>query len=225
MIPKKAWFYWSGPRMSWLRQQSLETFQRLNPSWECKFIHVKKEPAEGLLRDRVVQSDLARYQTLHSEGGMYFDTDIIFLKPIPDLWIYRDVCMVSKDGAAQGVAVLGGREGSLFFLSLVTHCKERLNSKVMMAYQSLGIKLFIGKDTRKMASDFGESLYEIPIELLFPRPWGAVEDLWSDIQIPLHPEAVGIHWFGGDELSREMEPKIMPGTLDEYPCLLTRVLK
>jgi hypothetical protein len=163
---------------------------------------------------------------------MYFDTDIIFTAPIPEAWLSRDNCIVSRDGLCQGVAVLGSKPGSQFFASLVQDCDERLKQKTILAYQSLGIKLFVGKDTRHMAKDtrhmaavHGESLYEIPIELMFPVPWAGVEQLWSDISLPVKPDAVGVHWFGGDELSREFEPKITPDTLDDYPCLITRLLK
>ena len=228
MIPKRAWFYWgswSGVPMSWLRRQSVETFQRFNPSWECAFIHRGVPIGPPSLRGSVLSSDRERYAQLAETGGMYFDTDIIFTAPIPEEWLSKDNCIVSRDGKSQGIAVLGSKPGSKFFAGLVHDCDERLKSKVILAYQSLGIKLFVGKDTRQMASVVGESLYEIPIELMFPVPWGGVEQLWSDINIPVRPDAVGVHWFGGDELSREYEPKITPDTLDDYPCLITSVLK
>ena len=223
MIPKRAMFYWSGPPMSWLRQQSIETFKKHNPDWEVVLLGGDYDSDSFKLR--VIHSDLVRYENLHTLGGMYFDTDIIFTAPIPDEWRSKDNAIVARDGLAQGIACLGAKQGSRLFGSLVDRCNERLQSKIILAYQSLGIKLFADSDVRRMAANFGESIFQIPIERLFAAPWSGVELLWSDTPMVVPGDAVGVHWFGGDEISREMEPKITPDTLDKHPCLLTRMLK
>jgi hypothetical protein len=46
-IPKHAHFYWGGPKLSYLRSQSIKTFQRLNPDWKIS-LHMPKVLSQAL---------------------------------------------------------------------------------------------------------------------------------------------------------------------------------
>lgn len=209
MIPKRAIFYWSGGQPSKLRRLSWESFEILNPSWEIVMLGGQPETS---YRKTVLASDLARYKALHEHGGYYFDTDIVFRKPIPDSWLECDnACVLSNDGTANGIGVLGGKQGSLLWQYAYENAMTRTRSRVMMECQSLGIRLMLGfGDLRHVAADFGESMFNIPKDALFPYPWNAIEHLWSPVYRKPTSECLGVHWFGGDRLSEEMSAGELP---------------
>jgi hypothetical protein len=87
MIPKRAFFFWSSPKpMSWLRSLSIQTFKKFNPDWEVTLFD--KVPLNGM--HPVHRSDLFRYEELAERGGVYFDTDIVFFRPVPESLLQHD---------------------------------------------------------------------------------------------------------------------------------------
>lgn len=231
MIPKRAAFYWSGPPMSWLRQQSLETFKQWNPDWEVTVLDGSNAPnlAPGL-RGEVLKSDWSRYRWLRDVGGFYFDTDFVFTAPVPDAWLGRDVALVMPEGRAGGIAALGGVKGSRFWSRVADSADFRVQIGLVHDYQALGVKLLWtlqGSDTdlRQAVSDCEESFFDIPLGQVQPVAWSFVEYLWSDTGFRLPSGCVGLHWYGGDRLSEEFEPKVGPELTKTFPCLVTRTLE
>ena len=231
MIPKRAAFYWSGPPMSWLRQQSIDTFKRWNPDWEVTVLDGSNIPtlATGL-RGEVLKSDWARYRWLVDRGGFYFDTDFIFTAPIPDIWRAREVALAMKDGTAHGIAVLGGVPGSRFWSRVESACQFRANTGIAFDYQALGVKLLwtlqgVKTDLREVITGLGERFFEIPLHQVQPVGWAHVEFLWSNTNFPPPADLVGLHWYGGDRLSEEYERQIGPESHKTHPCLVTRTLE
>ena len=224
MIPKLAHFYWSGPPMSWLRQQSIESFKMHNPTWSVE-LHLGSDSSSSRTQ-RVIQSDRSRYEILFQIGGMYFDTDILFVAPIPDEWLVRDNAMVlGETGIAMGIGVLGSQSGSRLFAGMMAECDRRAESNIVWSYQSFGLKLIAGLDMRQVAMKHGETIHSIPFPSLFPVRWNDLERLWSPINLDLGDNLVGVHWFGGDELSIEYEWKITPDSIEDVPCPITDILK
>src|SRR3972149_10506703 len=122
MIPKRAIFYWQGPPMGWLRRQSVETFRSLNPTWEVVLMEL---PSEASLLTRVHASDIARYTALAEGGGLYFDTDIIFCRPVPEGWLRHELLLpLDELGLFSHVACLGGAPASPFFKAAAHHAAE-----------------------------------------------------------------------------------------------------
>lgn len=72
-IPKKAYFYWGSPMLSWLRFLTIKTFQKFNPDWEIYFYYPKKVYTGG----PVWNQGFAEQVT----GKNYFDN----IKDIPNV--------------------------------------------------------------------------------------------------------------------------------------------
>lgn len=212
MIPKRALFYWDhkSPEVSWLRMQSMVTFARLNPDWEIVTLDGKNAPGEIQGDDytsQVLRSDFCRYEALHDLGGMYFDTDIVFTKPIPEVWLSKDVALSIENGHSCGIAILGSAQGSPFFASVMAKCLQRIVEPVILAYQSLGVKVFHSIDIYSTLGAMNLGLTIIPKESHLIVQWGMVEKLWSPIKVHMPTHAIGLHWFGGDRMSQEYEKK------------------
>lgn len=221
MIPRRAVFYWDGEPMSWLRQQSIETFKALNPAWEVVVTKSEGLPLDGDDRhSRVLRSDWWRYRELHTNGGVYFDSDIVFCKPIPDSWLENDVILpFSADlGAHVGhIAVLGCEQGNSWFRLLDEACGVRVKPGVPLNYSKLGVMLlndlFVGLE--------GYSVTWLDPESFIPIKWSLPEELWRDGNM-LPPMSYGVHWFGGDWLSMKHEQLVNEDWALKSKCVVAK---
>mgnify|MGYP001413768332 FL=1 len=201
MIPKVAHFYWYSDReMPELRRASLDSFKKLNPTWEVH-LHHSGEKADPTFVEMVTASDAARYGILYRAGGVYFDTDIVFVRPIPEAWLAFDVLLpANTDGDLYGLHVLGAREGSPFFSEAMRRCRLRIESPMLLGCQSLGVKLWYGTHILALCSSMNLSFGLIPHSSLLLTSPEAVEELWS-IGGVVDSQEIGVHWYGGDRLS------------------------
>ena len=228
MIPKIAWFYWEGGEMSWLRKQSLKTFRRLNPDWDVWVVDDSACKSEALksiphLRGIVLRSDYTRYQLLAEHGGIYFDTDFIFVKPIPEEWLNPDVLMSihPTESYCLHIACLGASPNNRFYSDLSDFAGLCASDGALLAHQSLGIDLMrkFGPNAGMAAAKRNLSLKSIPFSQLIPVAWDDCLALWSPQGYrPLPENTVAVHWFGGDRLSNEFENNIPKG------CLVNRLV-
>lgn len=217
MIPKVAHFYWySDEPLPELRRASVDSFSVVNPDWQV-FVHHSGEDPNASFRTKVIRSDAARYGILYRAGGVYFDTDIVFVRPVPQHWLEKDLLLpaCSVTHAMYGVHVMGAKPESTFFKGAMDKARLRLESNRALGCQSLGVKLWEGMDIFQLASRGNESVTPLPISAFLMTGWQDVEDVWSP-QWDIDPRAVGVHWYGGDRLSCEYEhtrPEDLPESL------------
>lgn len=206
--------------MSWLRRQGIESFRRLNPKWEV--VVLGRDPNSPIpgehLAARALRSDYARYKALAEHGGAYFDTDILFYKPIPEEWLTADLALpINRDGALVHVASLFGSKGCAFFVDAVKRAEEKIAKGSPLGYQTLGVRLFRyylnGQPTfetmpyiaRKMNLDF---IGIQPLSFL-PVPWDQAEYVFAPGHFGGWPDGgIGLHWYGGDHAVIAIEPTV-----------------
>jgi len=203
MIPKRMAFYWEGGPMSWLRLQTLDTFTRLHPNWEL--IRLKPEGDPSLPLD--TRSDLARWLWLAgSAGGWFMDTDIIWLRPIPEDLQEAETALTIDSGTAGpngrhfAMGVAGGDWASRLLLQIVREANRSVDPG---DHQSAGTKAI----ARAWESGVGiDRVTNLPGKLLYP--WGhsqrALDNAW-DPEIELPEDLLGLHWSGGHPSSRAAE--------------------
>lgn len=222
MIPKRAIFYWEGPEMSWLRQQSIETFKKLNPTWTISILggHEIPIPGDSTL-ERVMRSDWARYRALREDGGVYFDTDIVFCKPIPEHWLNAEMILPSgEERIVDHVAVLGSERGNEWFAALEKACLASRLADGSYNYQHFGVQL-----VNKLAQPLqGRRIQWITSDAYLPVPWHRTERLWSD-GIYLSPMTYGVHWYGGDWTSISFEKRADENWARTSKCLVAKALQ
>lgn len=235
MIPRRAFFYWdhTSGEMSWLRQQGIASFRRLNPTWEVEILDGRNVPIKGRSRLAAVgRSDWGRYLALVDKGGIYFDSDIIFYRPIPDSWLRHE--MVLPAGESQGgprpttrsdlighVACLGAESGNLYFARLSEACESLASSGIPLQYQAMGV--MVANELVERIKDY-RALW-IEREVLIPVGWESAERLWLEggIAIPISPIYLGVHWFGGDWTSMSLEEEIDAEWMRKSNCLVARM--
>lgn len=221
MIPKRAIFCWSsydGKEMSWLRLQSIKSFQIMNPDWE---IHIANDdnrmrwPIHEGFRWSVLRSDYWRYCELYEKGGVYFDTDIVFVKPIPSKWLDASLFAPLVGRTIDHIACLGGLPRHPFWDFVARRCILRETTGMPLDCQAFGTKLLHGIATpSEMAS--------IPVDAFLVHPWDRIEYLWADKPFEIPSNVIGVHWYGGDRLSQDMEPEFSEDR--RPPCLVSKAL-
>ncbi len=250
MIPHIAFFYWSGGSgpLPWLREQALISFQRCHPTWEV--VLGVTEPHSAPLGVRVVlddisnpalpaaaRSDVWRWYVLSKYGGVYADTDVIFIHSIEplfqeerDAWLTFDMgtpiwhCgrMRGTDGRVRAkvnisIGVLAAASGSVFFNSLYTVSRTEARSE---NYQSHGTCL-IAKHWNTISR--GVQFGGIPSEAFYRgSSRNQVRPLWTETG-KFSEEEIGLHWYGGSE---ESKPFLNVKSAAELPeCWVRKALE
>ena len=227
MIPKTAFFYWTGGPLPWLRERALTSFQKLHPEWHVVLgspedrnvpagVTLLRYTVTDPLLPPAARSDVWRWHALHKYGGVFSDTDVVFVKPIEvlfqeekDVWLTLDmgtpvphygVKRRSRHAPVEAmvsvsIGIVGARRGSLFMSRLAELARR---TPVSSDYQSHGTTL-ITKNWKELYKDveFG------PIYSHHFYPYTSshkeVIKLWQPGQ--LAEELLGVHWYGGSPAS------------------------
>lgn len=120
-IPKVIHFCWFGRRpKTQLAKKCIASWRRFCPDWEIKewnesnwdvgrFPFATETAARGLW---AFVSDVARWDILHREGGVFFDVDVELVKPIDDLcmtdWVAAECDDPVRVNPGLGMAISKG---------------------------------------------------------------------------------------------------------------------
>lgn len=154
------------------------------------------------------KADAFRWQILHEEGGIYSDTDILFLRPLREapfnepgnrdiqagICLHRDVHIIGFYLAAPGAP---------FFQSIARHMGQAFDAS---DYQALGShllnRLYPTLDHIRNAHP-DMPVLNLPMDLVYPVDWMRIPELHQPGdpgQLP--PGSVGVHWYAGSSLTQ-----------------------
>lgn len=143
MIPKRAIFYWDQgeSNLPWTRRLAIDSFRALNPTWEV--VLEKNNDYPGDIPQH--RADYFRWKELYERGGVYFDTDIVFVRPFPDHLLQQDI-LITTDPVLRfhNIAVLGSSgDGNEFYEDLTNAAEDRVSCVTYNPndYQVLGVCL------------------------------------------------------------------------------------
>jgi len=168
--------------------------------------------------------DFIEWETLYYKGGFFSDFDILYIKPMDELYntlakenintglVYQQIKEMNNNFFSIGF--LCSSVGNLFFKDLFLHTFKIFNDKY---YQSTGVNSiysllsnkkiqtsrninFLNIIQKKYPSD---KIYNFPMKLVYPWDWLHLDQIFSYNQISKIPtETIGIHWYGGDPISQ-----------------------
>jgi hypothetical protein len=200
MIPKIAHFHWSGPTMSWLRIVSIATFKKHNPDWEIR-LHDTLPSIKKVGLNYPQQADWTWWEVLLEHGGFQVATDIVFIKPIPDEWLEKPLCAALNGGKEiYQFAALGAAPGLPFMHEVVRRCRQ-IGEKVrgQLDFQAFGVHLL-------HEVDLPEDMFDQPMAAFCPYDHIQCEKYWNGGELlPLPDETIGLHWYGGHEVTKRHE--------------------
>lgn len=244
------YLYWGGKPLSWLRYLTVVSFKKHNPDWLIKVYYPVKptiktswttseqkvsykgkdyfDKLHGLADlipfdmetvdmsndiPEVHKSDIFRLWVLHKYGGVYSDFDILFTKPLPEVkerWFCRH-----PDGH-YAVGLLAAEKGDGICKWLLDSIKLRTDRD---KYQSFGSSLW-----GTMLDGSTLEGWNIPEDFIYSFNWLEAESLFTDNK-KLPRGAVGIHWYGGSDVSGNWENILTPDTYKDYDSTISNIIK
>jgi hypothetical protein len=214
MIPKIAWIHWANPPMPWLRRKSVETFKKHHPDWQVWQVGTPYDIREKGL-DYAKEADWTWWRLLREHGGFLIASDVVSVGRIPEAWHDADLCaQTTGNGDVYQFAALGCVPGNGLVEDAHALCGrewEEVKQQKGDTYQAFGVNL-LRRVTQGDIYRFGK-VYEMPRDAYCFYDWDRDPwDLWTEQgpSRPLPAHALGVHWYGGHEKSKEMEPTASP---------------
>lgn len=156
----------------------------------------------------IAKSDLCRWRVLSEVGGVYADSDILFIRSLEDLSskffeMDSSVCF-DKNGFCL-IGFMAGVKSNRFFNDVFQTALINYKSTV---YQSAGADaMFRLARTKRNAFQmlyrrYRGTLNNIPMPVVYPFEWHESAKIFEEKQ-EMSPKTIGIHWFGGTPVSQK----------------------
>ena len=128
MIPRIIHHIWVGPPLPHRLGPYIDSWRTLHPDWEHRFHTGFDDLQNQAMYDNAeaitphvgqLRSDLARYELLYRDGGVYVDCDMEALRPLDDL--LDAPCFMGWEQQGQWVnnAIIGAEPGHPLMRSLI----------------------------------------------------------------------------------------------------------
>jgi len=170
----------------------------------------------------VMRSDFYRWKLLATAGGMWFDMDILFIKPISELNFDENCNTLVSIHPYKAIGVMGASPQNDFF--------KRVHAKATTAtgggYQSLGSMLLNDwSRIEAVKSSFKKlCVVNLPNSAFYHIGCGRISDFYKKETKGI-PQAIGYHWYGGAPVSGKWNNKITMDTLDDFDIFICREMR
>ncbi len=162
------------------------------------------------------KADYLRWLLLSSEGGLWSDFDIIYFKPMSNLYINNSkntnintlVCFNNQDEnfTYYSIGFLMSDPGNEFYRFLKEESYKKLN---ILHYQSIGSKLIkyhFGNEHIITAKYPHIKIANLKMSAIYPFSASRVRHIFTgNNQHYITEDAIGIHWYAGHHISGHNE--------------------
>jgi hypothetical protein len=182
--------------------------------------------------------DLCQWELLSTVGGFYSDMDILYVQPIERVFKICSLVdvVLCKAGPDLAIGFLASCPRCPLFSSIYN---EALRSIKPDVYQCAGteamyraarmwpVQLLQDPDTSSRAITKLRVLYpslsilELPGTTVYPRIWNVAAEFYKSTE-QLPTETIGIHWYGGLELSQKYNRLWTEKNFRLYHCTFTK---
>lgn len=184
----------------------------------------------------VFKSNYVTCYYLSTAGGVWFDTDIFFIRPLNDLHLSQKMVyghsdslevVVSQDSQSRKVyfstGILMSSKNNSFYNMILSELKKRYDPKIYMsAANSLYLHLF--KNVQGIHKVFPELNYaDLGMDIFYPFKWNEMNALFFDNK-EMHrvtEKVIGIHWYNGSTITE----KFLNENNYESDVLINRIIK
>lgn len=197
MIPKIIHYCWFGKgNMSSLERKCFASWKKYCPDYEIKLWNEDNfdvnfceftQKAYQMGKYAFV-SDVARIFALREYGGVYFDTDLMLIKPLPQEFIISSIFLGRESSSAINAAVMGGEKGYGFFQD----CLEHYRNLISFNEQSIISKTI--DCVLKNGHSFSKEIVIFDRKVFYPLPYKLRKFHYAQF---LTDQTIGVHLWEG----------------------------
>jgi inositol phosphorylceramide mannosyltransferase catalytic subunit len=195
-----------------------ETWKKYHPTWDYRLWTAKQYNAldlsnetisvlENIEVNKVIKTNLLRYEILYRFGGIYSDMDVECLKPFDPLFeSNKFICGLESDPPGPdivtpedieqfnliGSALVACCPGHKAMQEMITHIQMKIKSKIptsIREHLSVGGPIVLTGILRKYSD-----IIPFPKEYFYPTNWKEIDKLKED-----HPNSYSKHWWKSQE--------------------------
>jgi len=146
----------------------------------------------------VHKSDYLRWWLLSTIGGVWSDFDILYIKPLVELNIPKNIETVICYGPEKHViGFLMSKENNEFFKKVLENVKYSYNTN---DYQCIGSKLLNKTHPNAIIQD---NVFNLDMSCFYAYTHHYIHKIFNDIDLSkITDKTVGIHWYNGSSISK-----------------------
>jgi len=214
-------------RLTWKTYEHKNSWPYCGEDWMEKIKEIdnveiiKVNLAPFNMISEVSKSDLQRWKILYEMGGVWSDFDIIYIRPMLELFQHDDVFLCpwnNRNGIVNPVGFMAGSKNCDFFSIAHNMAKVIIRgNEQQLGYQDLG-RFLLDRLLYNVCDQY--KIKNLPTETVYPLIASEGDMYWAIYQLPLTDKTIGLHWFAGRKLSAFYENKITgPEKIKEYKQL------
>jgi hypothetical protein len=169
----------------------------------------------------VYKADFTRIAKLYEHGGVWFDFDILFVKPIPKYFFESgiDIYYFSYLGTIPTGLFIISPENEIVKLILEA-AKERINNPD--SYQTIGPCIW--DEFFKANLELLNNSVCLPNSVVYPYISEELKDLFLKRKDLLKDDTIGIHWYNGAVIAKEYVNRLDIKNLRHDECIMSKYL-
>lgn len=171
--------------------------------------------------NEVHKSDFIRYYLMTEVGGVWSDMDVLFIKPITELYHNKIKCdkttfyYYNGEGCWQhGIGFLMSDKGSRYYDYVFNMAKTRFNHN---DYQTIGAELLNTKFLPKVIKEKYPEAISLDPSCVYCINHDSHKYLYNmDGRHMINDDAIGIHWYGGSQYVRQLTLEVNHKNMNTY---------
>lgn len=148
------------------------------------------------------KADFIRIAKLYEHGGIWFDMDILFIKPIPNFFFEEKVnVFIFIYSRIIPTGFLAAVPKSNFLEILYKSSLEIILNKKLYNYQQIGPCLWI-EEYNKLDKNEKLNIKILDNKYIYPFLWNKISILFKNSNVIIPKNTFGIHWYNGAPQSK-----------------------
>jgi hypothetical protein len=150
-------------------------------------------------------SNIFKWGQMATEGGLYSDMDLLWVKPIPEDFYDHDTIICYEKWWSIGFL---GSSGQNQFYQDIFH--QSLRSYDPKQYQCLGVKTLrqVCRDPKHINEKYPSNrVLNLPFKVVYPWDYNNLDNIFESVQT-LPEETIGIHWYAGAAKAQEWNRRL-----------------
>ena len=151
----------------------------------------------------VFKADFIRIAKLYEHGGIWFDMDILFVKPIPDFFFEEEVeAFIFIYSRTIPTGFLASIPKSKYLENLYNISLQIIKNKELAVYQKIGPDLW-NQEYKKLGRKTIKNIKILDNNLIYPFLWNQLNNLYKKTNNIIPENTFGIHWYNGASETKE----------------------